>query len=222
MRPISVTLGPYAAGVATSVATAQTLTGSPPLSFAINGTLASGGAATLDNPRQVLITSAGNDSGVFFTVSGTGPSGPMSETVRGANAGAVLTNNLFKTVYAVSASNSTSSVTIGTASAPWYSPLIRLDEWANSQVGGQVVATGTVTYTIQTSFDEGPDSLVNPIPISSMVWDTSTAIGLPAAAGTATASFALTVTPVWIRLVLNATSTGSVRMTVTQYNVVNA
>ena len=169
---------------------------------------------TLDNPRQVLITSAGNDSGVFFTVSGTGPSGPMSETVRGANAGTVLTNNLFKAVYAVSASNPTaSSVTIGTASAPWYSPMLRMDEWADAQLGIQVGVTGVVSYLVQTSFDEGPDSLVNPVPITAMNWDNS----LTAAAASTAASLFVPVAPLWVRLQL-ASGTGSVRMVATQYD----
>jgi hypothetical protein len=217
MRPISVTLGPYAAGVTNGISTAQTLT-TPPFTFLINGSLASGGAAVLDAPRQVAITSAGNDSGVIFTVNGTNANGdPIGEQVRGASGAVATTNTLFKRVYAVSASGPTSSVTIGTVTAPWFSSPIRLDEWAEPQIGVQVAVTGTVNYTVQSSFDEGPDSLTNPIPLASMTWDTSTAIGLPAAAGTATASFGLTVAPLWLRIALNS-GTGSVRMNVVQYN----
>ena len=212
MRPISVTLGPYAAGVANGITTAQTLAAAGP--FLINGSLTSGGMAVLDSPRQVAITSAGNDSGVFFTVTGTSPNGdPLGETIRGANAGVAATNNLFKRVLGVSASGPTSSVTIGTATAPWFSPMLRMDEWADAQLGIQVGVVGTVSYQVQTSFDEGPDSLVNPVPVALMNWDSSLT---PAAAATA-ASFALPVSPLWVRLQL-VSGTGSVRMSLSQYD----
>ena len=212
MRPISVTLGPYAAGVANGISTAQTLTAAGP--FAINGSLAVNGGVLFDAPRQVGFTSAGNDSGIFFTVTGTSPQGaPLGETVRGTNAGVATTNNLFRTVYLISASGPTSSVTIGTLSAPWYSPMLRMDEWADAQIGFQVGVTGVVSYLVQTSWDEGPDSLVNPVPIASMNWDSS----LTPAASAAAASFDMRVSPLWVRLQL-ASGAGSVRMVVTQYD----
>ena len=212
MRPISVTLGPYAAGVANGLTTAQALTAAGP--FPLNGSLTSGGTAILDNPRQVAITSAGNDSGVFFTITGTTPRGDLlGETIPGTNGGVALTNNLFKRVLGVSASGPTSSVTIGTATAPWFSPMLRMDEWADAQLGIQVGVTGVVSYQVQTSFDEGPDSLVNPVPVASMSWDSS----LTPAASAAAASFALPVSPLWVRLQL-VSGTGSVRMSLSQYD----
>jgi hypothetical protein len=100
------------------------------------------------------------------------------------------------------------------------SPMIRLDEWADPPLGVQVAASGTVNFTVQHSFDEGPDSLVNPIPLTSMFWDTSL---IPAGAvdGTAGITFSIATAPLWIRIVVNS-GTGSVRMVVQQYNVVEA
>ena len=96
-------------------------------------------------------------------------------------------------------------------------PPIRLDEWADPPVGVQVAVTGTASYTIQHSFDEGPDSLTNPIPYASMMWDTAL---LPnAGAGTASTTFSIPVAPLWMRITLNS-GAGSVRMVISQYNVV--
>jgi hypothetical protein len=87
-------------------------------------------------------------------------------------------------------------------------------------VGVQVTAVGVANFTVQTSFDEGPDSLTNPIPIGSMSWDT-TMVPAGAVAGSATVSFSLPTAPLWIRITLNS-GAGSVRMVVTQYQVVEA
>ncbi len=110
------------------------------------------------------------------------------------------------------------AITVNVA-APGTSRPIRLDEWADAPVGGEVATTGTVNFTVQHCFDEGPDSLTNPIPAASMFWDTSL---VPPAAigGTVGTSFSIATAPLWMRIVLNSGS-GSVRMVVTQYNSVN-
>ena len=217
MRPISVTVGPYTAGAANGISTAQTLPQAG--AFAINGALTSGGSAILDNPRQVLITSAGNDSNVFFTVTGFAANGvPLGEAVLGANAGVVTTNNLFKIVTGVKANGPTSSVTIGTVSAPFVSRMIRMDEWANEAVGVQVAIAGAATFTIQHSFDD-PNDLISPVPVAAMFWDSSL-IPPGGLQGTVGTSFSIPTSPLWMRLVLNSAS-GAARMTLTQYNVVN-
>jgi hypothetical protein len=102
----------------------------------------------------------------------------------------------------------------GTASAP-----IRLDEWSDAPVAVQVaIASGAVNFTVQHSFDD-PNALITPIAQGSMFWDTGL---VPAAAigGAAGTTFAIPTAPLWIRLLLNSGS-GAVRMTVTQYQVVN-
>jgi hypothetical protein len=213
MRPISVTVGPYAAGVANGICTSQTLAVAGP--FTLNGSLVSGGQATLDNPRQVAITSSGNDSGVFITVSGYAANGvPQGETVRGGNVGTVYTNNFFKIVTGVSSSGPTSNVTVGTTTTPAASSMIRLDDWADAPLGVQVAVTGTVSFTVQHSFDD-PNDLINPVPVGSMFWDTGL-VPAGAIAGAAGITFSIAAAPVWMRLLLNSGS-GSARMTVTQY-----
>lgn len=54
---------------------------------------------TLDVARNVTITSAGNDSGITFTVTGKDEYGlPMSEAITGANAGIASGKKAFKTI----------------------------------------------------------------------------------------------------------------------------
>lgn len=97
------------------------------------------------------------------------------------------------------------------------SPPIRLDEWADAQVGVMVAVTGGAGFTVQYSFDD-PNDLINPVAQGSMVWDSSMCPG-GAVAGTANISFALAAAPIYIRLVM--TGAGSAKMTVVQYNVFN-
>jgi hypothetical protein len=114
------------------------------------------------------------------------------------------------------------TVTLGpNAAVPVTSQMIRLDEWADAPLGVQVAVTGTVSFTVQHSFDEGPDSLVSPIPLASMFWDTSLLPTTGWVNGTVGASCSIATAPIWMRITLNS-GTGSVRMVVSQYNVVEA
>jgi hypothetical protein len=102
---------------------------------------------------------------------------------------------------------------------PLTSNMIRLDEWADAPLGVQVaIQSGAPNFTVQHSFDD-PNDLINPVPLGSMFWDTSFC---PAGAinGTVGLSFAIATAPLWMRLVLNS-GTAALRMTVTQYNVVD-
>jgi hypothetical protein len=115
------------------------------------------------------------------------------------------------------------SVTVGPGTTPLTSAPIRMDEFADPPAAVQVAVNGTVNFTVAGSFDEGPDSLVNPIPVAQMAWDSGLALGIPAAAvgGTASIAFPLAVVPLWLRITLNS-GTGSVRMNVVQYQVYNS
>lgn len=65
----------------------------------INGTLASGGVATLDVPRAVTVTSTGDDSTVNITITGTDTYGEtLVWTTTGPNAAATTSPKAFKTV----------------------------------------------------------------------------------------------------------------------------
>ena len=153
MRPVVVTKALAAASVNT-IAQSQTLAGAG--NVTLNGA-AAGGVAALDTQRRVLITSAGNDSGITFTVFGTTQSGAaIQETVTGANAGAVATNQDFLTVTRVSASGATaSSVQIGTnttGSTPW----ILVDPHVTPTMVGAAVIVGASppTFTVEYTYDD--------------------------------------------------------------------
>ncbi len=98
------------------------------------------------------------------------------------------------------------------------SPPISLDPWADAQCAVMVEVSGGAGFTVAYSFDD-PNDLVNPVPFGSMIWDSSLCPG-GAVAGTANISFALPVSPLYIRI--TQTGAGAVTMVVTQYNVVNA
>jgi len=70
----------------------------------IGGALASGGSCTFDSGRVVTILSAGDDSGISFTVAGTDVNtDSQTESITGANAGTATGAKYFKTVTAITA-----------------------------------------------------------------------------------------------------------------------
>jgi hypothetical protein len=169
MRSVIVSCGPYATPSATNIRTASSVaTGT----VTLNGSLVSNGVATLDQPRRVLFTSAGNDSGITFTVSGTDWNNmPVSEVVTGANATTTYTVYDFKTVTSVVASGaSAGNVSIGTNAIASSRPVF-LDLYADNSTYIQTDTGGSsaITYTIQLSGDNpnnaqigiGTDGYVN-------------------------------------------------------------
>lgn len=151
-RRVVLTLTLAAASV-NGIAISQTIGAAGNLT--INGAAASGGVATLDTQRRVLITSAGNDSGINFTVYGTNQSGAaISETVTGANIGAVATRQDFLTVTRVATSGAAAAgVQIGTngvGSTPWqmFNAQITPDE-----IGFGIGVTGTVNCSVEYTYD---------------------------------------------------------------------
>jgi len=154
MRAVIINVGPYAAPSATNIRTASSIAAAGTVT--LNGSLVSSGTATLDQPRRVLFTSVGNDSGITFTVTGTDWNNmPASEVVTGANATTTYTVYDFKTVTSVVASGaSANSVSIGTNAIASSRPVF-LDLYADSSTYVQTDTGGAsgVTYTIQYSGD---------------------------------------------------------------------
>lgn len=169
MQPISVTVGPLTSASANNIALSQTVTGAS--SVVLNGSLVSGGVATLDTPRQVLITNVGNDSGITFTVTGTTFYGnTVSQTVQGTSGSTVATTVDFATVTSIvtSGSTSVSGITVGTngvAGSRW----VRFDDFAPGQITVQVDVSGTANYSVQTTLDD-PNDPFSPVAINSVVW----------------------------------------------------
>ena len=70
----------------------------------IGGALADSGSVTLSHGRIVTILSAGDDSGISFTVVGTDVNGDaQTETITGANAGTATGSKYFLTITSITA-----------------------------------------------------------------------------------------------------------------------
>lgn len=217
MQPITVTVGPLDAADDNGIAASQTTAGAANLT--LNGALVTGGVAVLDAPRQVIITSAGNDTSITFTITGTTYGGHVvSETVTGASGAAVATNTDFLTVTQISTSGATSgSGVIAGTNAKAGSSWVRLDSWAFPQTAIQCNASGTVNYTVQVTMDD-PNSPTNPVAVSDVTWLNTNDTDAVTAVGDIFTNFDWT--PTWARILLNSGS-GTVAATFAQFNVVS-
>lgn len=170
--------------------------------------------ATLDQGRRVILTSAGNDSGITFTVTGTDWAGnPRSEVVTGGNIAAATTVLDYLTIVSIRSSGAVAStVTVGTngvAGSPW----VRFDDLAgNVQTTLAAVVSGTVNYSVQTSMDD-PTRTENPSVESAMTWIDSLETNVVGATATKSSYFAYT--PIFARVLLNSGS-GTVTTTFRQ------
>lgn len=141
-QPITVTVGPLVAADADGLSTVQATAAAQRLvlngaladevanavcasqspgaagNLVINGTRASGGIATLGSPRQIYVTSAGDDSATTATITGTswGPNGIFTvvETITLADTGVSGTTLEFATVSQIAISGaSAAAITVG-------------------------------------------------------------------------------------------------------------
>lgn len=206
MRPISFTRSQPSADD-NSIAESQSVSGATALT--LNGALVTAGVATLPTPAYVTIKSAGNDSGITFTVVGTRPGGgAQTEVVTGANVGTATSTSTFETVTSITTSNSTAStVEAGNAQAG-YTDWIPLDIYTPNQVTTiSCNVTGTVNYSVQFTnedpFDRSISQLVVSHPVAALVGASADQTG-----------FTTTLMRA-VRLLINSGS-GSVRFTCVQ------
>ena len=168
------------AGAVGAICASQTTGGAGNL--LINGTLASGGVATLAAQQVLGITSAGNVSTVNFTITGTDDQGRViSQTLAGPNIGTVQTTLNFRTVTQIAVSAAVASaVTVDTLGigASQEIPVDRYQNPTNMTLTG--IVTGTVNWTAQYTTDNifdgtnGPYSWRN---MSTLTNQTGTADG---------------------------------------------
>lgn len=101
---------------ATSVATAQSVLAGA--NFTIDGTYASGGVASLDKPRPISLTCAGDESANAFTVTGIAANGsPLTEKISGNTAASFKpysVNRFYKVYSVVPTNNTAANVSVGT------------------------------------------------------------------------------------------------------------
>ena len=217
MLPRKVTVGPLASPVANNIALSQTPSGAGNLT--INGSLASGGVATLDTPRRVLFTPAGAEAtnSTVWTVYGTDwNNNSVSETVAGVNnPSTVYTVYDYKTVTRIAVNKAQAgAVTVGTNGVASSRPIF-LDTFAPAPTSIQVTAAGTVNYTVQQSLDDPND-----VGYVNVTWVNHPDSALVAATGTAQGNYAYL--PRVVRVTLNSETAGagnSVTMTVIQADV---
>ena len=213
MQPITVTVGPLAAASATAICASQTPSAG---ALTINGSAATGGVATLDTARRVLITCAGNESGKTFTITGTNYNGKtQTETLAGPNATTVQSVLDYKTITSVSISaNAAGAVTVGTngvASSRW----VYVDSWAFAEVNIMCDVSGTVNYTVQKTL-ENPNDPTNPIAAANVSWVNSKDSTLVSANSTIVG---LDYTASFYKVTINS-GTGSVTATIMQNGAV--
>jgi hypothetical protein len=166
---------------------------------------------TLDNPRRVIVVSAGNDSGITFTITGTDINGnQISEVLTGANGTAISNTSFYSVIKVVPSGNTASTVTVGTNGIA-DTPFIGLDPWAGGPVSAQAVVTGTVNYTIYVSNDN-PNDPFSPVAPYNMTWDSSQTVVV----GSSTSQmFTFAQAPLFIKATINS-GTGSVTVTAVQ------
>lgn len=185
------------------------------LSAGSAGTISVGTNGTAVNlqPRKIALTSSGVDTGVNFTITGTDVNGSvLSEVLAGASAGVATSVLVYKTVSSIKASGATAgTLTVGT-SAVSTSPWVRLDEWAFNGIGIQCDASGTVNYTVQSTYDD-PNSPTSPVGPSSVDWVSSSDTAAVGATGGIQTSF--TYVPTYVRVLLNS-GNGTVTTTIVQ------
>lgn len=154
-NPVTVTLQLVAA-ITNGVCLSQTPAAAGLLTM--NGSLVSGSVATFDVARRVGITSAGNDSTVVFTVTGTNRWGAtISDTATGANGATVASTALdFKTVTRVRTSAATANAiivgTTATGSTEWQNLDTMRPMFAASVAVS--IASGSCTYTVEHTYDD--------------------------------------------------------------------
>lgn len=183
---------------------------SPTQSFAA-GTVRGNQVATLDAPRQILITNT-EAAGNSFTVYGTDAAGnPISETLA-TTGGNLTTSQSFATVSQVTVANppaaGASIGTAGTATSPW----VMFDPYVSGgNISKQTVVQGAVNYTVQVSYDD-PNAPGGPAP-GAMGWLNDTDATFVGATTSLTGVW--TFVPLWARVLLNS-GAGSLRATFIQ------
>lgn len=164
MRPVRIYALPRALD-ADGIATTQSAAGAAALT--LNGALVVSGVAVIyrtdsdSNGRpysyigqKVTITSAGNDTGITFTVVGLDQDKQSyTEVITGANAAAATSTGYFSTVTSITTSGATAGNVTAGITAVFATPTIPLDHYIGDGIALAVNLGGTATYTVQHTFE---------------------------------------------------------------------
>lgn len=211
MRPITISMAPTALD-RDGIGLAQQRVGAGALS--IDGTLASGGVATLGAVSTVTLYSAGNLSAVTFTITGTDHYGlAISESRAGPNAGTVTSSKSYKTVTAVS-----TSATIGTnveigVDGTGTSRAVPMDiHQAAFSVALGLDITGTIDVTVQHTFEDPFAASWDPY---AATWFNHSSLAAKTSDTDGNYSFPCRA----IRLKVNSSTSGSASLTIIQSGI---
>lgn len=211
MRPITVSVaGALQSNATNSIKTAGTISAG---AVTLNGSLTSGGVASLTNAQSVTVTNASAETIKLTFIGTTFNKIGISEIVQLGAAATLTLGNSFLTISSVTSSGASvgniSIGTPGTAISQW----ARFDDWSpGSTVTLQANVVGTVNYTVQTTLDD-PNSPTNPVQPASVTWFSSGDTAVVGATASAQSSFS--VLPLFARVLLNS-GTGSVTATFVQ------
>ena len=188
--------GPVSATDADGISTTASISGAAALT--INGSLTSGGSYTSgDNIGQIItITSAGDDTGITFTVVGTDAVGDaLTEVVTGADASTATSSGYFNTVASITTSASsdaavTAGVT-GTGTGTVFAGRTRirgLQGLSGTSAGNLLFkntsVTGTTLLTVPT---QAAAELIEPyIPDNAVLFDAGAYVNFGSAVATVT------------------------------------
>lgn len=153
MRPIRLSRT-LVAGATGAICASQTLGAAGNL--LINGSLASGGVATMAAQQLIGLTSTGNLSAINFTITGTNDAGQsVTEVLAGPNNATVNSVNNYLTVTKIAASSAVgTAMTVDTVGVGASLP-VPLDRYLNPvNVAVTVEITGTVNATGQFTTDD--------------------------------------------------------------------
>lgn len=207
MRRRSITLTTVTAATANGVSTSQTPGAAGNLT--ITGSLASGGVATFDNPRRLLLTTAADESAVTFTAYGTDRYGnSVSEAMVGPSSATTKEwTRDWATITRIAVSAATSgAVTVGTSgrlSSQW----IPLDHYSWQPLGIGVVQSGTANWDIEWTYQELQAQGINGVQGEASVtaFDDATLVNKSASANGVS-----TLVASGVRLTINSFTAGAV------------
>lgn len=138
-----------------SIALVQTDAGFP-YDVIINGALAVDGIVTFEGySREVTLTSAGNNSGVTFTITGTYAGAVQIEDIVGPNADTVIAPGLWDSIVSIKCSAAYANVSVGTGiegNTEWF-PCNT--SFIAPHITIRVKVTGNITYSLDGTLDTG-------------------------------------------------------------------
>lgn len=210
MIPRTAQVGPLASAVANAYALAQA--GTAATALTLNGALVASGIGTPLVAQRLVITSAGNDAGITFTIVGRAAvNGPLlTEVMQGTAAAATnLQGQAYsaldyaQVVSITPSGNTAANVTAGTvnvASTAW----IRLDNFGYAPIALEVIVSGTVSYTVEAALRDPnivagiPAAVTNTIQPAQLVWQPHPNLQAQVVNGFDN----YTVVPTWVRCTL--------------------